>query len=444
MTERPADDQHATEAPAQTDSGGTPHIPVQQLLRMVVPSALVGVLCALLLIALSWLAERLQELVWDDLSAAMGVDPDSAWWIISVLTLTGVLVGLVVKYVPGHAGPDPAAHGLVEAPLKPSVTPGLALALVLMLAGGVSLGPENPIMAINGALVVWLGARYLPRVGAGQWVALATAGTIGAMFGTPVAAALMFSELNVGNPKIPLWDRLFSPLVSATAGSIVMLSLSDLDLAIDLPAYEFHPGDLAIGLLISVVTAGIGLIGVWAFVPLHRLFRRITDPLLMLTAGGLLLGIIGAIGGPLSLFKGLHEMQELPAQIGTLSALGFLGLGLIKIVALLVASTSGFRGGRIFPALFAGVALGFAIHEAFPSVSLPLAVSTACVGILVVVARSGWLSLFMALAAVPDANLLPILVLSSLGAWLMVANRRELIDPERMPHPAEGNEVRPA
>lgn len=438
MTEGPADES-LVERPV--------HVPVQQLLKVVVPAAVVGALCALLLIALSWLAEQLKHLVWDDLSSAVGADPDSAWWIIGVLTLTGVLVGLVVKYAPGHAGPDPAAHGLVEAPLKPSVTPGLALALVLMLAGGVSLGPENPIIAVNGALVVWLGMRLLPRVGAAQWAALAIAGTIGAMFGTPVAAALLFSELNAGNPRIPLWDRLFAPLVSATAGAIVMLSLSDLDLAIDLPAYEFHPGDLAIGLLIAVVTAGVGLLAVWAFVPLHRLFRRIKDPLVMLTVGGLVLGIIGAIGGPLSLFKGLQEMQELPAQVGTLTALGFLGLGLIKVLALLVAATSGFRGGRIFPALFAGVALGFGVHEAFPSVSLPLAVATASVGLLVVVARSGWLSIFMALAAVPDANLLPVLVLSSLGAWLVVANRRELIDPEPVPAqqtPPEASEVKPA
>jgi len=157
----------------------------------------------------------------------------------------------------------------------------------------------------------------------------------------------------------------------------------------------------------------------------------------MLTVGGMLLGVLGAIGGPLSLFKGLEQMKELPEKAGTMTALGLLGLGLVKVVALLVAATSGFRGGRIFPTLFAGVALGFAVNAAFPSVSLPLAVGSAAVGLVVAVSRSGWLSLFMALAAVPDATLLPVLVLASLGAWLVVANRPEMIDPEKKPAPQE-------
>jgi H+/Cl- antiporter ClcA len=240
----------------------------------------------------------------------------------------------------------------------------------------------------------------------------------------------MFSELDPGDRRIPLWDRLFLPLVSATVGSVVTLSLSDLSLAIDVPQYAFQPGDLAIGLAIAVAAAVVGVVAAAVFVPLHRMFLRLRDPLLRLTVGGMLLGVLGVIGGPLSLFKGLEQMKELPEKAGTMTALALLGLGLIKVVALLVAATSGFRGGRIFPALFAGVALGFAVNQAFPSVSLPLAVSAASVGLVVAVSRSGWLSLFMAIAAVPDATLLPVLLLASLGAWLVVANRREMIDPE--------------
>jgi H+/Cl- antiporter ClcA len=47
-------------------------------------------------------------------------------------------------------------------------------------------------MAVNIGLAVFLGSRILPRVGALDWTILASAGTIGALFGTPVAAALIF------------------------------------------------------------------------------------------------------------------------------------------------------------------------------------------------------------------------------------------------------------
>ena len=90
----------------------------------------------------------------------------------------------------------------------------------------------------------------------------------------------------------------------------------------------------------------------------------------------------------------------------------------IKLLAMLVAATSGFRGGRIFPALFVGVALGFAIHQAWDAVPLAIAVSAAVVGIVVAATRNGWLSIFMAIAVVPQVSLLIPVVLATLAAWL--------------------------
>ncbi|MGJ3560505.1 chloride channel protein [Streptomyces sp. INA 01156] len=82
--------------------------------------------------------------------------------------------------------------------LPPAVLPGLLLATALMLAGGPSLGPENPIIAVNVSLAVLLGTRAFPRTQEHGWVALAEAATIGALFGTPVAAALVISEALTG------------------------------------------------------------------------------------------------------------------------------------------------------------------------------------------------------------------------------------------------------
>jgi H+/Cl- antiporter ClcA len=405
-------------------------VPVANLVRLGAPAAVIGIGCALTLFALSLLAKQLEGWIWDDLSAVVGVDSDSALWIIGVLTATGLLIGLVIRYLPGHAGPDPATQELVAAPLGLRVLPGLALALVLMLAGGVSLGPENPIIGINVGLAVAFGARFLPKVNAPVWLAIAVAGTIGAMFGTPVAAALLLSELDAGDRRIPLWDRLFAPLVAATAGALTMLQLEDLNLSVDVPAYTYGGlEDLGFAVVIAVGAAAVGLVAVYLFVPLHRLFQRIGHPVLMLTVGGLLLGLLGALGGEVTLFKGLSQMQELPGLAATTTAAGFLAMAGIKLVALLVAATSGFRGGRIFPALFVGVALGFAVHSFWDEVPLALAVGAAVVGIVVAATRNGWLSLFMAVAVVPQVSLLIGLLLATLAAWLVVTNRPPLMDP---------------
>jgi H+/Cl- antiporter ClcA len=410
------------------------HVPVRDLLRLGAPAAVIGVGCALTLFALSWLAKQLDTLIWDDLSSALGVSPDSAVWIIGVLTATGLAIGLVVRYVPGHAGPDPATLELVAAPLPLRVLPGLALALVLMLAGGVSLGPENPIIGINVGLACALGLRFFPKVNVPIWLAIAVAGTIGAMFGTPVAAALLLSELDAGDKRIPLWDRLFAPLVAATTGALTMMQLEDIDLAVAVPTYTYAGlQDLGYAVAIALAAAALGLVGVYLFVPLHRLFQRIGHPVLMLTAGGLVLGLLGALGGEVTLFKGLTQMQELPGLAATTTAAGFLAMAGIKLLAMLVAATSGFRGGRIFPALFVGVALGFAIHTVWDGVPLALAVGAGVVGIVVAATRNGWLSLFMAIAVVPQVSLLVGLLLATLAAWLLVTNRPLLLAPAEKP-----------
>lgn len=100
----------------------------------------------------------------------------------------------------------------------------------------------------------------------------------------------------------------------------------------------------------------------------------------------------GVMGGPVSLFKGLDEMQQMVANQAFSTSDYFL-LAVIKLAATVVAAASGFRGGRIFPAVFVGVALGLMLHEHVPAVPAAITVSCAILGIVLVVTRDGWLSL---------------------------------------------------
>jgi H+/Cl- antiporter ClcA len=404
------------------------------LLRLTLPAIAVGVGCALSLFGLSALAGLIQDLVWDDLSSAAGVGPDTWWWIVLVLTVTGLLVGLVVRFAPGHAGPDPASAELVAAPLPALAVPGLALALVLMLAGGVSLGPENPILLVNGSLAVLVGTRLLPRLGPSDWLSWSLAATIGAMFGTAVAAALMLTETQLGDPRIPLWNRLFGPLVAAASGSATMLVVADADMRLDVPGYEgFHLGDVAWAVGVALLTALMGLAASYAITPLHRLFQRVTNPVLMLSAGGFVLGWLGVLGGPETLFKGLDEMKDVSANIADYSTGELVLMSVVKLAALLVAAAAGFRGGRIFPAVFVGVVAGWAVVGLFDSAPAAVVVAAGALGITIAATRSGWLALFLAATVVPDIDLLPILLIATLAVWLLVAGRHELRADPREP-----------
>ncbi|HBU6421404.1 TPA: ion channel protein, partial [Klebsiella pneumoniae] len=48
-------------------------------------------------------------------------------------------------------------------------------------------------------------------------------------------------------------------------------------------------------------------------------------------------------------------------------------------------------------------------------------------GMVLVVTRDGWLSLFMAAVVVPDTTLLPLLCMVMLPAWLLLAGRPLMI-----------------
>ena len=415
----------ATTGPGQRDSR---RVPVGKLLALTPVALLVGVVCALLLWGISAVASILEHFLWHTVTSWLGITDSTWWWILLVLTIAGVLVGLVIRFAPGHAGDDPATQELVSTPIAVGATPGLAIVAILALAGGVSLGPESPIMVINAAIVVAVGVRLVPKVDQNQWMGLSTAATLGALFGTPVAAALMLSEANPGDQRIPLWNRLYLPLVAAATGSFVILRFTDLTMSIDLPAEKVGSiTDTLIAVGVAVVIAACGVVAAFVFDPLHRvLHRSLRDPVIRLTVVGAILGGLGILGGTITLFKGLDQMKELPDRIGTTTAIGFFAFAGIKMCAMLLASAGGFRGGRIFPSVFAGAAAGFGIHVLWPSLPLTITVAASIVGIVVAATRNGWISLFLGLAVVPQLDLLIPLLFATLPAWLVVANAPEL------------------
>ncbi|SEE81773.1 ion channel protein [Streptomyces sp. Ag109_O5-10] len=402
-----------------------PSAPARALLPLILPALVVGVGSSLLFLLVSSLAERLQHVLWNNLPDALGIGRYSVPWMLVMLTATGIAVGLVVWLVPGHAGPDPATLGLEAVALPPAVLPGLVLATVLMLAGGPSLGPENPLIAVNVGLALWLGRLAMPRLPGSLWPALADAATLGALFGTPVAAALVISEALAGKPlKGALWDNLFGPLMAAGAGSMTTALVARPTLDLGLPALS-HPRwpDLVAALVIAPAAALLGMCAVHAFPSVHGTFRRLGHPMLALPVGGIVLGLLGALGGHLTLFKGLDEVAELAKDPEGWSAGQFAVMAVVKLAALLVAATCGFRGGRIFPSVFIGAAVGLCAHALVPAVQPSVGVAAGVLGMLLAITRQGWVSLFTASVLVASASVVALLCIASLPAWLLVTGR---------------------
>ncbi|MGW4162794.1 ion channel protein [Streptomyces sp. NPDC004788] len=419
-----------------TTETSAPKSPMQVLLPQILPALVIGVASALLFLAISGIADQLEHVLWNTLPDALGIGRYSSLWIIVMLTATGIAVGLVVWKVYGHAGPDPAEGGLGGPPVPPGVVPGLLAAATLGLAGGVSLGPEYPTIAAAIALTFWAGKTLRPAVPGIFWVSLATAGTFGALFGTPVAAALVLSEALAARPAQPpqppqpgggaLWDRLFAALVAAGAGSMTTQLADHPSFNMGLPPLD-DPGyeDLLAALVIATLAAAFGLLSGYVFPHVHRAFQRLRHPMLMLPLGGLLLGLLGALGGQLTLFKGLTETRDLIQSIGSYDSGELAKLALVKSAALLVAASCGFVGGRVFPAVFIGTAFGLLAQALVPEIHPTVAVTSAVLGLLLSHTRQGWVSLFVASVLASSAPMIALLVLASLPAWLVVTGRPE-------------------
>lgn len=415
---------------------------LRRLAVMGVPALVIGVLSAVVLWLLDTVAEHLEHLVWSDLPGSLGLDPDSGLFTFTILTLTGLAVGLVVWLAPGHGGRDSATVELLAPLVKLRALPGIAVAIVLGLAGGVSLGPESPIIAINTVIAVSLLTRFAPRFPAELGMLVTAAGTIGAMFGTPVAAALVFTGIvAAARTGGVLWDRMFLPLTAAGAGAFTMSVLGGGAMVIDLPDYGApQPLDLLTASVVAVGAAGFAILGILLFPHVHRLFHALKHPVIYITLGGAVLGVLGVIGGPITLFKGLHQMGELVAGRDGFDAAQLVLISLVKLLALVIAASAGFRGGRIFPAVFVGVAVGLLGHLLIPALPVGLAVAAGVLGLTLAVARDGWLALFMAVAVTGDVTALPMLCIVVLPTWLLVRSAPEMIVHVRDPKPVEPGE----
>jgi len=338
-------------SPSPSPSAPAQSLSVRNLILLSIPALVIGAGSAVVLWLLDLASEWLMGLLWDTLPGLFGATSSTPWWIVVVLTVIGLAVGLVVQFVPGHAGPDSATTELAGAPPKIVTVPSLLIVVLLGLAGGVSLGPENPIIAINSALAVTIVARMTSKIPAQLIVLLAAAATIGALFGTPVAGALvlpgMVAAVTGGGS---LWDKLFLPLVAGGAGAVTMLLLGGNPIAFHLePMGAFEPGYLLWGTVVAVVAAVIVILASVLFRFVHRAFHALRHPVIFTTLGGLVLGILGAVGTPETMFKGLDQAAQLLTHPDDYSASQLTLFVVIKLLALVVAASAGFRGRAHLP-----------------------------------------------------------------------------------------------
>lgn len=401
-----------------------------RFLGLIALGAVLGIPASLLAWAFLGLVHWFEDLLWQDLPAALGTD-SPPWYLLLGLPVVGAAVVFAAReLLPGDGGHDPLG-GIGGAPTPWRYAPGVMLAALGTLPFGAVLGPEAPLIALGSALGM-IAVSAVRATGPAEQV-LATAGSfaaVSALFGGPLVAGILLLEAGLA-AGVSLIPALLPGLVAAAVGYLVFIGLGDwgglgaMSLAVpDLPDYSGtrFPDLLlgaAVGLLVGLLTwavrRGAGALSGAASTTRYR--RGIA-----LAGGGLAVGAVGLAAQALGadyrevLFSG---QSGIPLALADTSVAILLVVIVAKAVAYAISLGCGFRGGPVFPAIFLGVAIAaiFCLWFDIP-ITWAVAVGTAAgmAGGTGLVFSGLMFALLLCGTAGLDA--LPAAVFASVAAWL--------------------------
>ncbi|HTF40024.1 MAG TPA: chloride channel protein, partial [Propionibacteriaceae bacterium] len=321
------------------------------------------------------LVAAMQRFLFTDLPNQMLGSTAPAWWPLPWLVLCGLLVGLIIRYLPGNGGHSPAfGFQTGGGPATARELPGIALAALATLGLGAVLGPEAPLIAIGGglgALAVRLANKDAPPIALMMMASAGSFAAISSLLGSPVLAAFLIMEI-AGVSGMTLSLVALPGLLASGIGALVFVGLDNwtglgsfsLALTSVPPAVPPTLASLGWALVMGLVGAVLGWlirsVGLWLR-PIVHLNR-----VLVTAALGLLIGVTAMAYQLISgrsftqvLFSGQEALPELVENAADYSLAVMVLLIACKAIAYGL-SLSAFRGGPVFPSMFIGAAVGIA------------------------------------------------------------------------------------
>jgi H+/Cl- antiporter ClcA len=401
---------------------------------------------------------KLQNEIFTTLPNQAGFHGEPLWWPLPWLTLSGLLVALAIRSLPGTGGHEPSEGFKAGGPVAPKDLFGIIAAAFATLSLGAVLGPEAPLIAIGsglGVLAIHLFKRDAPPMAvvvigvAGSFAAIAT------LLGSPLVGAFLLMEMaGLGGPMMEL--VLLPGLLAAGVGALIFVGLDNLtgfgtfSLNIGpVPHVGSPTGSEFLWAIVIGLGAALAAAVIFRFAallrPLVQRRRILLTPLAGLAVGGLAVAYAAGTTHSSSdvLFSGQTALPTLVQQAAGYTVGALLLLMLCKGLAYAI-SLSGFRGGPIFPSMFIGAAGGIALSHVG---GLPM-IAGAAMGVGAMVAGA----LRMPLTAVllpsllflSDAvDLMPVVIVAVVvsyvvAIWLQPAPAAETSPTAPAPTPAPG------
>ncbi len=403
---------------------------------LLVLAAVVGVPVAVVAYFFLAFVGKAQHVVFVSLPQDLGLGSAPLWWPVLPLLMSGLIVGLTLKYLHGTAGHKPAEGFKAGGPTDPLDLPGIFLASLATLCLGAVLGPEAPLIAIGsglGALAVRLVKRNAPQAAVGVIAGAGSFAAISTLLGSPIAGAFLIME-SAGLAGTMMGVVLLPGLLAAGIGALIFVGLDSwtglgtFSLAIsNIPASAAPKGtEFLWAIVIGIVAAFLGLLirrGGLALQPVVERRKVTLTPLvgLAVALAAIVFQVVTDKDATYVLFSGQDSLPDLVQQSSTWSAGALVALVLCKGVAYSL-SLSCFRGGPVFPGMFIGGALGILASQ-LPGLSMISGVAIGVGAMSVAMLRMPMVSVLLpALLLASDAlTLTPLIIVGVVTSYVVSA-----------------------
>jgi len=394
--------------------------------NLILYSIIVGGVTGLLTWTFIAVVSQTTHFLWDYLPNVVDVQN---WTLILCLT-GGILVGLCQKYF----GNYPRTMDVVAEEFKQTKRIDYksvyksAIASLCVLSFGASLGPEAALVGIIGGLSTWAGdvlkstvkKKPIENEYGDIIIEYSVEATVGMIFRAPLYGANTFFEERQDSKRIKKIKTLVYT-ITTIAGFGVYLLLSRIDNR-QFSIADFGPATFGGNELIAIIP--LILVGI-LFAKLYEssgpIFHKILKPLenykvIKAVIGGLVLGLVGTIL-PLTLFSGEHELTDLVEEWTHMSVYFLLILAVVKLFLTEFCLSTGWRGGHIFPIIFAGVSIGYAIALLFP-IDPVTSITIVTTALTSAVLKKPLLVIFLFLLIFPIKLIIPMLIAAYLPVYL--------------------------
>jgi H+/Cl- antiporter ClcA len=403
-------------------------------LKVLLLAAVLGLFSAVLTFIFLVLVDVGQSLVWEQAALAVGVSVPV--FTLVICSIGGLLVGVLVKVFGDHSGifAEMMQEFGKTGRFNYRHAPGIVITALVSLVAGGSLGPEAPLADACGSLGTLTAEKLkLDERGTRSLGFAGLSAMLASMLTSPFGGALL--GLESARAGIDYLWTLFPSLVASAVATIVFVVLSGqfFGSLYAFPEYQPRITDLLLAVPLGLIGALAGALFIIFFKQLRNLMQPLKTHLILRGfIGGLGLGIAGALL-PLTLFSGETQTSDLIAHAAEIGVLMLIVLALVKLLITTLCLATGWKGGYIFPTMFAGTALGLAVHLIFPDIPMAVAVAATMGGAMVATMKAPIFSaLFVSVLVQREAS--PVIAIAVIVGALATARLSLVSAP---PKPAE-------